>query len=32
LLADGPMMAEIKLPSTGNHRLDWLIMLAIVII
>jgi hypothetical protein len=24
-------MAEIKLPSTGHHRLDWILMLAVVI-
>ena len=25
-------MAEIKFPSTGSHRLDWCLMLALVII
>jgi hypothetical protein len=27
-----PVAMEIKIPSTGSHRLDWFLMLALVIV
>jgi hypothetical protein len=30
--AEGDVVMEIKIPSTGSHRLDWFIVLAVVIV